>query len=295
MPHGLRSHIAAVDDLAAARAFYVAWLGQEPYFDEPFYVGFDVGGYELGLRPAEPGEPRGPGADAAYWGVDDPDAAIEAAIALGGTVFAPPADVGGGIRVGSFLDPVGNVVGVIRNPHFAVPPRGAVTVDGGGRFAATGAGADARQIVVESFIPADPAAVFRAFTTKAGVEGWLADEANVELAVGGPFEPLFYAPGESPDGLRGAEGCRVLAWERDRMLAFSWNAPPHLRTRGERTQVVARFDPTPGGTALRLVHHGWPAAGLADPSTDWPATFDYFDRAWPRVIARLVARFSGSP
>jgi catechol 2,3-dioxygenase-like lactoylglutathione lyase family enzyme len=48
---GLRTVIYPAPDLAASKAWYTALLGVEPYFDEPFYVGFDVGGYELGLNP----------------------------------------------------------------------------------------------------------------------------------------------------------------------------------------------------------------------------------------------------
>ena len=51
MLNGLRSQIFSVTDLAAAKAWYTTLLGDQPYFDEPFYVGFNIGGYELGLMP----------------------------------------------------------------------------------------------------------------------------------------------------------------------------------------------------------------------------------------------------
>ena len=50
---GLRTCIYPVPDLAAAKAWYARAFGVEPYFDEPFYVGFEIGGYELGLIPAQ--------------------------------------------------------------------------------------------------------------------------------------------------------------------------------------------------------------------------------------------------
>jgi catechol 2,3-dioxygenase-like lactoylglutathione lyase family enzyme len=56
---GLRTAIYPVEDLAEGKAWYAKVLGQEPYFDQPFYVGFDVGGYELGLVPAPAGIRRG--------------------------------------------------------------------------------------------------------------------------------------------------------------------------------------------------------------------------------------------
>ena len=48
---GLRTVNYHVTDLARAKAWYISALGKEPYFDEPFYVGFNVGGFELGLDP----------------------------------------------------------------------------------------------------------------------------------------------------------------------------------------------------------------------------------------------------
>src|SRR5688500_8666444 len=48
---GLRTIIYKVPDLARAKAWYGETFGISPYFDEPFYVGFNVGGYELGLDP----------------------------------------------------------------------------------------------------------------------------------------------------------------------------------------------------------------------------------------------------
>lgn len=49
---GLRTIVYPAPDLAASKAWWTEALGIEPYFDEPFYVGFNPGGYELGLNPA---------------------------------------------------------------------------------------------------------------------------------------------------------------------------------------------------------------------------------------------------
>lgn len=117
MLQGLRTVVYPVANLAAAKAWYTDLLGQGPYFDEPFYVGFNVGGYELGLMPAEDG-----GSSITYWGVPDADAAYEALLARGASPKAPVEDVGGGIRLGAVTDPFGNVLGVIYNPHFMLAP-----------------------------------------------------------------------------------------------------------------------------------------------------------------------------
>lgn len=118
---GLRSGIYDVKNLAAARSWYVQVLGIEPYFDEPFYVGFNVGGFELGLRPDENAAPERAAAGVAYWGVAHADTTYARLIALGAKELEPIEDVGGGIRIGSVRDPFGNVLGVIENPHFKLP------------------------------------------------------------------------------------------------------------------------------------------------------------------------------
>lgn len=112
---GLRTAIYPVTDLAVGKAFYSAVLGVEPYFDEPFYVGYSVGGFELGLLPDE--KPHADGCEA-LWGVADADAAYARLLALGATPLVAVKDVGGGIRVADVLDPFGNRFSIIENPHF---------------------------------------------------------------------------------------------------------------------------------------------------------------------------------
>ena len=112
---GLRTVIYPALELAAAKAWYASVLGVAPYFDEPFYVGFDVGGYELGLDPDPKQARAGP---RTYWGVDDADAALAALLDHGAEAHTPVTDVGGGIRVATVLDPSGHILGIIENPHF---------------------------------------------------------------------------------------------------------------------------------------------------------------------------------
>lgn len=120
MFQGLRTVIYGVSDIDRAKQWYSQVLGTAPYFDEPFYVGFNVGGYELGLDPnAAPVSEESAGV-VAYWGVEDIDAELTRLIDLGGKVHGAIRDVGGGIRVATVLDPFGNLVGLIYNPHFKV-------------------------------------------------------------------------------------------------------------------------------------------------------------------------------
>jgi predicted enzyme related to lactoylglutathione lyase len=118
---GLRTAIYRVGDLERAKEWYGAVLGKGPYFDEPFYVGFDVGGFELGLQPQELGYPASGGEGVVvYWGVEDADDAHARLLELGATERGGIQDVGGGIRIAAVLDPFGNVFGVIENPHFSL-------------------------------------------------------------------------------------------------------------------------------------------------------------------------------
>jgi predicted enzyme related to lactoylglutathione lyase len=118
---GLATAIYHVSDLARAKAWYAGVFGVQPYFDEPFYVGFNVGGYELGLNPDAKVVQPGPGGTIAYWRVPDIDAAFARFTAAGAAVKTPVQDVGGGIRTADLADPDGNLLGLIENPHFALP------------------------------------------------------------------------------------------------------------------------------------------------------------------------------
>jgi predicted enzyme related to lactoylglutathione lyase len=115
---GLRTVIYHVPDLERAKAWYSAAFGIQPYFDEAFYVGFNIGGYELGLDPSTEGIPPGPGGTVAYWGVRDIEAAVRHFTQDGARLEAAVQDVGGDIRVATVADPFGNLVGLIENPHF---------------------------------------------------------------------------------------------------------------------------------------------------------------------------------
>jgi lactoylglutathione lyase len=117
---GLRTAKYTARDITAAREWYRKVLEIDPYFDEPFYVGFNVGGFELGITPDEHAMHGRAEAGIAYWGVANAAAAYARLIELGATDHEPVQDVGGDIRVGSVRDPFGNLLGVIENPSFHV-------------------------------------------------------------------------------------------------------------------------------------------------------------------------------
>jgi catechol 2,3-dioxygenase-like lactoylglutathione lyase family enzyme len=112
---GLRTAIYPAPDLAAAKAWYTKVLGAEPYFDQPFYVGWSVGGFELGLVPDGTPGTIGP---QPLWGVADAEAAMKRLLELGATPLEPVTAVGEGIKVGAVMDPCGNRLGIIENPTF---------------------------------------------------------------------------------------------------------------------------------------------------------------------------------
>ena len=115
---GLRTAIYYVDDINKAKEWYTSILGFGPYFDEPFYVGFNAGGYELGLLPGGSDSSAKAAGVVAYWGVENAEAALERVLELGAAKHEDVQDVGGGIKVASVKDPFGNVFGIIENPHF---------------------------------------------------------------------------------------------------------------------------------------------------------------------------------
>src|SRR5580698_6006997 len=116
---GLRTAKYEVQDMAKAKEWYSKVLGIQPYFDEPaFYVGYNIGGYDLGLVPAPKAETKRVAAGVAYWGVEDAHAAYKRLIELGATPVEDVQDVGGGMLVGEVRDPFGNVLGIIYNPQF---------------------------------------------------------------------------------------------------------------------------------------------------------------------------------
>lgn len=121
MVKGLGTVIYHVTDLDRAKAWYSTAFQQQPYFDQPFYVGFNIGGYELGLDPNQVVARAGRGGSVAYWRVNDIESAVQHFVATGAIVVTPIQDVGEGIKVATVDDPFGNPIGLIQNPHFELP------------------------------------------------------------------------------------------------------------------------------------------------------------------------------
>ena len=146
-----------------------------------------------------------------------------------------------------------------------------------------------RVIHKEVLVKAPVEAVWQAWTTSEGIKTFFAPDARVEARVDGPFE--IYMNPFAPPGMKGADDMRILALQPQRMLSFTWNAPPHLpEARAQRTYVTVRMKPaTEGETQVTLTHGGWGDGG------QWDQAYDYFNRAWGNVLANLQKRFVEGP
>ncbi|OLB73378.1 MAG: glyoxalase [Actinobacteria bacterium 13_2_20CM_2_71_6] len=128
MLRGLATVSFYADDLAAARKWYTELLGIEPYFARPdvgppAYIEFRLGDYqhELGVidrRYAPPGSATGPGGVVVFWHVDDVAAAVEKLLSMGAKQYEALTERGHGFVTASVVDPFGNILGVMYNPHY---------------------------------------------------------------------------------------------------------------------------------------------------------------------------------
>lgn len=112
MLKGIRTVVYHAHDIDKAKKWYADFTGVQPYFDEPFYVGFQINGFELGIDPdmtlIESGNHS-----CAYWSVDNLERAVTKALALGAELIFPIAHVGGNIQTATLSDPFGNFIGLI--------------------------------------------------------------------------------------------------------------------------------------------------------------------------------------
>jgi predicted enzyme related to lactoylglutathione lyase len=112
------------EDWQAARGWYTELIGSEPYFLRDGYAEWRLGDDqdELGLidsRYRPPGAAAGPGGVVLYWHVVDVHGMFERLLALGATAHEPPRDRGKGFVTATVVDPFGNLLGVMCNPHYA--------------------------------------------------------------------------------------------------------------------------------------------------------------------------------
>jgi predicted enzyme related to lactoylglutathione lyase len=114
MTSGMKTIVYPVKDLAAAKKLYGALLGAEPVVDEPYYVGFDVDGQDIGLDPD--GHRKGLTGSLGYWHVDDITTTLASVLAAGGEQHQEITDVGGGKLIATVTDTDGNLIGLLQMP-----------------------------------------------------------------------------------------------------------------------------------------------------------------------------------
>ncbi|WP_223263303.1 VOC family protein [Arthrobacter sp. NamB2] len=116
------------DDVGAARAWYTELLGVEAYYvfpeppAPPAYIEFRVGDDEdeLGFidrRYAPSGASNQPGGAVLFWHVDDLPATVERLLGMGATEYEAITERDAGFITASVVDPFGNLLGVMHNPH----------------------------------------------------------------------------------------------------------------------------------------------------------------------------------
>jgi uncharacterized protein YndB with AHSA1/START domain len=146
-----------------------------------------------------------------------------------------------------------------------------------------------RAIEHEVSVPASIGEVWAAWTTADGARAFFAPECHIDPRPFGEYE-IYFQP-EAEHGSRGAENNFVMAVQPERMVSFTWDAPPTLpETRGQRTFVTVRLEPEAADrTRVRIHHTGWGEGG------QWDEAFEYFESAWQVVLARLRSRFVTGP
>ena len=116
-------------DMEAAKQWYTELLGIDPYFERLSsdgklgYMEWRLGDYqhELGIihsSYAPKGATAGPGGAVVYWHVDDVAATLEKITAMGAEEYEPLTSRGAGFITASVIDPFGNILGLMYNPHY---------------------------------------------------------------------------------------------------------------------------------------------------------------------------------
>lgn len=121
------------------------------------------------------------------------------------------------------------------------------------------------------------------WTNAEGLKSFFGEDNRIELKPFGSYEIYFSM--DWPEGERGSEGCQVLSYIPNKMLSFTWNAPPkfnEIRSHNYKTWVVLEFEEN----KLTLTHLGWPEG------QSWHDVYYYFDLAWTYVIEQLEKAIS---
>lgn len=144
-----------------------------------------------------------------------------------------------------------------------------------------------RMVRVEGDVNAPVPEVWRVFTTPEGAEEFFAQKANIQLAIGGPYEIQF----DPKDERSGTRGLKILSYAPEEMISFQWNAPPQFpEVRNGGTWVVVEMHPIDAyRTHVTITHLGWKSGA------EWDRAYAHFQRGWSELMSRLEKRFTDGP
>jgi uncharacterized protein YndB with AHSA1/START domain len=149
---------------------------------------------------------------------------------------------------------------------------------------------DSTRVIRYEFSVAAPVAdVWTAVSTTDGLRTFFSSGASIELVTFGHFVHHFTE--EAPSGKADLTGNLVLAVQPDRLLTFTWDAPPkYPSVRAQRTVFEIRLAPDGAAqTRVTFTQSGFGNGG------EWDGTFEYFRGGWALVAAALQYRFDVGP
>jgi len=150
---------------------------------------------------------------------------------------------------------------------------------------------DKEKLEFEININASPEEVYNAWTTTEGIKSFFAPDGKVELKMFGDYHIYFFP--NAPEGSRGAEDEKVISYQKNKMISFTWGFPPMLPDlrANQKTVVTIRFFETEDGkTKIIFRQTGW------GESEDWQKGYNYFVNAWGKsVLPKLIYSFEAGP
>lgn len=145
-------------------------------------------------------------------------------------------------------------------------------------------------LIAKASIQASQEQIWNAWTTKAGVQSFLAPDCQIDFQIGGAYE-IFFDPKAAPED-RGSIGSVILAIQPMEFFSFTWRNPPSLSViRWQFTHVqiqIRKLDEN--NCEVVLTQDGWGTG------SEWEKAYQYFERAWQKmVMPHLVSRFTSGP
>ena len=125
-----------------------------------------------------------------------------------------------------------------------------------------------------------PEEMWLKWSTSEGLKSFMGYDNKIALRIGGEYEIYFIK--DNPSGLRGGEGCKILSYVPNRMLSFTWSAPPEypeIRNNPHKTWIVLLFNEISSEEVEMILYHlGWPK------DEKWDGVYNYFSTAWDTVL-----------